>query len=294
MSALTALIFAVALSGNDFVDRPADEERASPPGHGTPRPDPPDPLDDPAAFVRTLTNRSVHLEVPDFLGPRLHFGLPSLPNENRREREMFRRLRALPPDELERLTADLRAMLEDRDRFVAAHVVLWILYGPPGRPIADGLRLLQGLHVNHWRPWHDDFNPEGRQDGVDLGTRGDALLFIDPEAQRARLPRWWDEYFRGERTVFFQPGEDRPRRPTRVDEDPERRRTRARVYDRFLPPRPAEFGAMSVRELEAYYGAPPDVPADFDPEAAPPDFAPPPVPDWRRRAGLPPADAAGP
>ena len=65
------------------------------------------------------------------------------------------------------------------------------------------------------------------------------------------------------------------------------------VYTITLPPVPPNAASLTPRELEPYYGAPPLLPEGFDRDSIPDNrwhlFRPPPVPDWRARAGLPPA-----
>ena len=226
-------------------------------------------------WALSRTNRDVYYVMRDFGPSEFYFDGPF---EERRER--FRHLRGLPPFDAARLGPALLKRLRDPERFVAAQVLLWDLYGPPRRPLHDGQRLLQALDF-HYGTIHTAI-------GEDLGVRGEPVVFPDPERQQDRLQRWWEEYFRGERTIFFEAGKDRPDAPPELYDGKSWHILAA--YQRFLPPRPANFGEMSIRELEAYYGAPPAVPEGFDPDAAPPNFAPPPVPGWRERAGLPPAE----
>ena len=227
-------------------------------------------------WILGLGNRDVIYESNDFLGPTFH-----LAGEAEYGPSRFKLLRDLPIDRSASLVETLLERLEEPDRFVAAQIALWRLYGPPLRPMIDGGRLLEGLEIDV---------PTHPQEGEgNLGLQGEAVAFPYPDKQPARLRRWWDEYFRGERTVFFEAGKDRPDAPPELYDGKSWHILAA--YQRFLPPRPANFGEMSIRELEAYYGAPPQVPEGFDPDAAPRDFAPPPVADWRERAGLPPADA---
>ena len=272
------------------------------------------------AWVDHLDNSQVFHQVHDLsaFGMRLRVGLLSLGTYDWREqRARFEELRALPLPEAIRLQRRLHAAVADPDRFAAAHVALWHLY-----QFVDGLRggtrSYGGLHLV---PTYLGLRDSGDlRDPVALpapfGTRVDRLPFLvrfpDPLAQSARLHRQWDEYFRGERTALFDPARERPALA------PETREAfsvaQSLTYAVTSPPRPDGSDSMTARELEAYYGAPPDVPADFDPadvmtepqeaascgfpwpfpdeddaDEAPPDFHPPPVPDWRRRAGLSPA-----
>ena len=209
------------------------------------------------------------------------------------ENHTFRRWRNLPPADAVALIEALRAGLHDPDKFAAAHLGLWKLYAPADwRRLRSGLGLLAGLEVELLPP---------APDGEDWPPDPQRVAFPHPHRQMARLRRWWDEYFRGERTVFFVPGEDRPPAgPEFYESFEDEDLAVASVYHRTLPPKPDDFDTMTVRELEAYYGAPPVVPDGFDfyaslppggvgPDMPPLPFSPPPVPDWRQRAGLPPA-----
>ena len=192
-----------------------------------------------------------------------------------RDRDWYLSLLEMSQEEQYRLGVMLDGMLADPERFVAAHVALWSLYScsARGRPNA-GLKTVMGLEL--W--W----------DGGKAGP-GDLVVFPRPLVQSARLRAWWRGYALGRRDVFFVAGEDRPVYDNDFFLNSPHEQLEA--YRHFLPPDPPGMAAMSPRELEAYYGAPPDVPADFDPDEAPPDFRPPPVANWRELAGLPSADA---
>ena len=240
-------------------------------------------------WVRDLSNHDIFLIDSGTYDGNLTFHLDDGVFE---EYGTFRRWRDLPLSEAVAFVEALRAGLYDPDRFAAAHLGLWKLYAPADPALVDGVRLQAGLEVERLpRP------PRRRGAARDRQY----LTFPRPHRQMARLRRWWDEYFRGERTVFFVPGEDRPpAEPEFYGDFEDEDLALASVYHRTLPPRPENFESMTVRELEAYYGAPPVVPDDFDFDASLPPggvtydmpplpFSPPPVPDWRERAGLPPA-----
>ena len=188
----------------------------------------------------------------------------------------YESLRRLPAADRLRLGERLWAMLHDPDRFAAAHLALWRLHehDPELRP---SMHRPYGLDVAY---------------GPLVGALGDPrpeyseqAAFPRPYAQMRRLRHWWTEYFRGERKAFFEIGAERPAvdvgfPPTWTDAE-------MHFYLDTLPPRPPQFDRMSVRELEAYYGAPPDVTDDDLWPEPPPSFRPPPIPNWREWAGLP-------
>ena len=189
-------------------------------------------------------------------------------------------LRRLPPPEAAELSARLARMLADPDRYLAAHLVLWELHAQAPEPPAAGVLTQFGLY-------------KVRYDYLDLPD-GDVRAIPrvpDADRQRADLRRWWNEYWAGERTIFFEPTRGRPRPPRGMTDD------QVVAYIFTMPPRPPDFTAMTPRELEAYYGPPPLLPEGFDADDVPDHewhlVRPPPVPDWRARAGLPPAGAGG-
>ena len=243
------------------------------------------------------------------------------------EYERIRWCLNLPVAERVALCEALLASLHDPRRFAAAHVAVAKLHTgfASNAVLAEtlrrdryplfGRRTWFGLEVEFPQPWDrpQAFVYDIRKDGDAARERhsylGEYAVFPRPRAQMARLRRWWREYFAGERRAFMVRGKDRPETGYAADKVFRKQPLLVQhAYRTTLPPEPPDLATMTPLEVEAYYGAMPDL---SDPEIARafreawddtdryaddlfPEIRPPPAPGWEARVGLPPLPAPEP